>query len=55
MLEQVERLIDELNKIDRQFFVDYFETGKVKKINLKHTFAKVPTEPILLYRLKMII
>lgn len=31
MLEQVERLIDELNKIDRQFFVDYFETGKVKK------------------------
>ncbi|MDQ8837667.1 GTP pyrophosphokinase [Streptococcus ruminantium] len=53
MLEQVERLIDELNKIDRQFFVDYFETGKVKKINLKHTFAKVPTEPILLYRLNL--
>ena len=32
---------------------DYFETGKVKKINLKHTFSKVPTKAILSYRLNL--
>lgn len=53
MLEKVERFIAEINRIDGEFFKDYFETGKVEKVNLKHTFAKVPTQPILAYRLNL--
>lgn len=53
MLENVERFIAEINRIDGEFFKDYFETGKVEMVNLKHTFAKVPTQPILTYRLNL--
>lgn len=53
MIEKVERLIREINRLHLEFSKDYFETGKVEKINLKHTFAKVPTEPILSYRLNL--
>ncbi|MET3557229.1 hypothetical protein ABID29_000338 [Streptococcus rupicaprae] len=53
MLEKVERLIDEINKLHLQYSKDYFETGKVEKVNLKHTFAKVPTQHILSYRLNL--
>lgn len=53
MLETIERFIAEINRIDRDFFKDYFETGKVEKVNLKQTFAKVPTQPILAYRLNL--
>lgn len=42
MLEKVERLIAEINRIHLAYSQDYFETGKVEKVNLKHTFAKVP-------------
>ena len=53
MLEKVERFISEINRIHLEYSKDYFETGKVEKINLKHTFAKVPTQPILFYRLNL--
>lgn len=53
MLEKIERLINEINKLHSAFSEDYFETGKVLKVNLKHTFAKVPTEHILSYRLNL--
>lgn len=53
MLEKVERLISEINRIHLSYSKDYFETGKVEKINLKHTFAKIPTQPILSYRLNL--
>lgn len=53
MLEKVERLISEINKLHLAFSTDYFETGKVAKVNLKHTFAKVPLEHILSYRLNL--
>lgn len=53
MLEKIERLIVEINKLHLQFSLDYFETGKIEKVNLKHTFAKVPTEHILAYRLNL--
>ena len=53
MIEKVERLITEINRIHREYSKDYFETGKVKKINLKHTFSKVPTKAILSYRLNL--
>lgn len=53
MLPKIEQLIDEINKLHLAFSKDYFETGKVPKVNLKHTFAKVPTEHILSYRLNL--
>lgn len=53
MIEKVERLIAEINRIHDEYSKDYFETGKVKKINLSHTFSKVPTEHILSYRLNL--
>ncbi|WGE32259.1 hypothetical protein NYR60_01185 [Actinobacillus genomosp. 2] len=53
MLEKIERLIVEINKLHLAFSEDYFETGKVAKVNLKHALAKVPTEHILSYRLNL--
>lgn len=53
MLEKIERLIDEINKVHLTFSKDYFETDKIEKVNLKHTLAKVPVEHILSYRLNL--
>ncbi|HEO6836198.1 TPA: GTP pyrophosphokinase [Streptococcus agalactiae] len=53
MLEKVERLISEINRIHLVYSQDYFETGKVEKINLKHTFSKVLVKAILDYRLNL--
>ena len=53
MLEKVERLISEINRIHLEYPKDYFETGKVEKVNLKHTFTKVPIQPIRAYRLNL--
>lgn len=53
MIEKVERLINEINKMHKQYSKDYFETGKVEKVNLSRTFSKVPTEHILAYRLNL--
>ncbi len=50
-IAQIELLIDEINRLHLAYSRDYFETGKVQKFNLKHTFSKIPTEHILLYRL----
>lgn len=52
-LEQTERLIREINQIHAQYSNDYFETGKVAKVNLSRTLAHVPTEHILSYRLNL--
>ena len=53
MLEKIERLIDEINKVHLSFSKDYFETDEIEKVNLKHTLAKVPVEHILSYRLNL--
>ncbi|WP_373740124.1 GTP pyrophosphokinase [Neisseria sp.] len=52
-LHKTERLIREINRIHAQYSQDYFETGKVEKINLSHTLRSVPTEHILSYRLNL--
>lgn len=52
-LEKTERLIREINQIHAQYSTDYFETGKVEKVNLSRTLANVPTEHILSYRLNL--
>ncbi|MCP2040141.1 hypothetical protein L1281_000721 [Neisseria sp. HSC-16F19] len=48
---KTERLIREINRIHAQYSQDYFETGKVEKVNLSHTLRKVPLAHILNYRL----
>ncbi|HGO5815109.1 TPA: GTP pyrophosphokinase [Mannheimia haemolytica] len=53
MLKKIEKLIDEINKLHLAFSQDYFETGKIEKVNLKHTLSKVPIEHILSYRLNL--
>lgn len=53
MLSKIEKLIDEINKVHLAFSQDYFETGKIEKVNLKHTLSKVPIEHILAYRLNL--
>lgn len=53
MIEKVERLISEINRIHLAYSNDYFESNKVEKVNLKHTFHKVPLQPILSYRLHL--
>lgn len=52
-IEKTERLIREINLIHAKYSTDYFETGKVQKINLSHTLNKVPIEHIFSYRLNL--
>lgn len=53
MINKIERLIDEINKLHLAFSQDYFETGKIEKVNLKHTLPNVPIKHILHYRLNL--
>jgi len=50
MLEKVERLISEVNQIHRSYAVDYFDTGKLEKVNLSRTIEKINVEHVLDYR-----
>ncbi|MCL2406748.1 MAG: hypothetical protein FWC95_02340 [Defluviitaleaceae bacterium] len=50
-IAKVERLINIINDVHLQYSQDYFETGKVEKVNLSKT--SVPTEHILKYRLNL--
>nr|WP_245911159.1 GTP pyrophosphokinase [Neisseria iguanae] len=52
-LHKTERLVREINRIHTQYSHDYFDSGKVEKINLSHTLRNVPTEHILSYRLNL--
>lgn len=52
-LQKTERLIREINRLHAQYSQDYFETGKVWKINLSRTLKNVPAEHILSYRLNL--
>ncbi|MEH6935958.1 GTP pyrophosphokinase, partial [Bacillus sp. JJ783] len=53
MVEKVERLISEINKLHKQYSNDYFDTGKVDKVNLSRTIKNVPERHILNYRLNL--
>jgi len=50
-IEKTKKLIGIINDIHLQYSQDYFETGKIEKINLAKTV--VPTEHILRYRLNL--
>ncbi len=52
-IDALEEFINSINLIHCCFYEDYFETGKVEKVNLSHTFSKVPTKHILSYRLNL--
>lgn len=50
-IEKVKQLTQVVNNVHLQYSQDYFETGKIEKINLSKT--NVPTEHILKYRLNL--
>lgn len=52
-IEKTERLIREINLIHAKYSADYFETGKVEKINLSRSLKNIPTEHIFSYRLNL--
>lgn len=52
-IKKVERLIFEINTIHIKYSEEYFENGKLAKVNLNNTFAKVPVDEILKYRLNL--
>lgn len=50
---QVKQLISEINRLHLAFSNDYFETGKIEKINLSRTLHNVPVGHIYQYRLTL--
>ncbi len=53
-ISQVEQLVSEINRMDREFSNDYFETGKIEKINLSRIITHVPAPHIYNYRLTLL-
>lgn len=52
-INQVKQLVSEVNRLHFEFSMDYFETGRIDKINLFRTIARVPVEHIYNYRLTL--
>jgi ppGpp synthetase/RelA/SpoT-type nucleotidyltranferase len=52
-IEQIKQLIDEINRLHRDFSNAYFEIGKIEKINLSKTVAHVPATHVYKYRLTL--
>ncbi len=52
-IDQVKQLISEINRLHRDFSNDYFETGKIEKINLSKTIKHVPVPHVYRYRLTL--
>jgi len=50
-IKQIKQLINEINRLHRDFSDDYFETEKIKKVNLSRTIVNVPVSHIYKYRL----
>lgn len=52
-LSQAKQLISEINRLHFDFSKDYFETGKIDKINLSRTIGHIPVSHIHIYRLTL--
>ena len=52
-LADVKEIIGEINRMHSEYSKDYFETGKVDKVNLSKTIANVPVSHIYNYRLNL--
>lgn len=50
---QIKQLISEINRLHCDFSNDYFETGKIEKINLSKTIVHVPATHVYKYRLTL--
>jgi len=52
-ISQVKQLVSEINRLHSEFSNDYFETGRIEKINLSRTIRSVPVSHIYKYRLTL--
>ena len=52
-INQIKQLVGEINRLHGEFSNDYFETGKIDKINLSRTIASIPVPHIYKYRLTL--
>jgi hypothetical protein len=52
-IDSVKEIISEINRIHAEYSKDYFQTGKVEKINLSRTIVKIPVKHIYNYRLNL--
>lgn len=52
-ISQTKQLVSEINRLHRDFSGDYFEAGKIDKINLSKTITHVPVLHIYKYRLTL--
>jgi hypothetical protein len=52
-ITQIKQLVSEINRLHREFSHDYFEAGKIEKINLSRTIVHVPVPHIYTYRLTL--
>lgn len=50
-INQVKQLVSEINRLHSSFSHDYFEKGKLEKLNLSKTIRHIPAEHIYRYRL----
>lgn len=52
-ISQTKQLVSEINRLHLEFSNDYFETGRIEKINLSRTIPHVPASHIYKYRLTL--
>lgn len=52
-ISHIKQLISEINRLHARFSADYFETGKIAKLNLSKTIKNVPAPHIYSYRLTL--
>ncbi|MEA1917974.1 MAG: GTP pyrophosphokinase [Campylobacterota bacterium] len=50
-MEQIKQLISEINRVHKSFSDDYFEVGKIDKVNLSKTIKHISVPHIYKYRL----
>ena len=52
-MSQIKQLVNEINRLHLEFSNDYFETGRIEKINLSRIIQHVPAPHIYKYRLTL--
>lgn len=52
-ISQTQQLVREINRLHADFSRDYFETGKIAKLNLSRTIRQIPVAHIYQYRLTL--
>jgi hypothetical protein len=52
-IAQVKQIVSEINRLHLEFSNDYFDTGRIEKLNLSRTISHVPAPHIYQYRLTL--